>query len=782
PNAKVMRNVGPLVSRCQLLSPTEEDTLVDMLRSGESLPDYVHLQQVPGQAQRGSEVGDLHPLEHAVVLANRQCISWREYECALSGRHEQRSGLTVLRPCFAGISTLRPRVTAVTRPAGGANLVELTGHSALAVGSAGDEGVLVMGEVDSPQNGGLALLSLGDGTDPCWGWPLTAGTPPAQRSGHSATLVRKQYMVVVGGSTQGRGAGLCSDVWVLDLAAGAGGGVPTWWRLPFAPCSTQLPPPRTCHAAGRVAGKVCIFGGETKGGRVLGDTWTLELVQRDDASLAAAEERIAMYATKVEEVYDTKVSAESQAAVSQQPWSGPMMELTKLQGLYHSRFVQEALMTRHEVSTSTCVLNSPVYGVWRRQELEVTPSGMRPAGIQSGRWVQSSTPSGPQLLLHKVARQDAASSEQPLDRTDVLTPRASMGAVVAGGKLIVIGGHRYGRQAGGVISEQDSSHAGPASRKTGIRRSQPRWYWGRRLVNKRSELTGIGKVYMGEVLSISLGPTHIPVPGPSLVRDASALWEAAGSGEVDAGNTPADFALRSVEQGAAAPLPPIVQVALNGLALMLEQCQQQRVALRLTLLAKGVMQGTAQSRQVVAQALLCPVYGVWRESLLSDKPLAEHKLNAGGKWGTQRETDGSMRLVFQSAVSSGPPPTTALPGRKGAKAAVVGGEMLVFGGQRWGQVAGSFMASSDTPASAGGKRDIAAASQGGMRTLTMGEVLSISLGPTHIPVPGPSLVRDASALWEAAGSGEVDASNTPADFALRSVEQGAAAPLPPIVQ
>ncbi len=106
------------------------------------------------------------------------------------------------------------------------------------------------------------------GLSPAWEQLLPAGTPPAERSFHTAVYdpVGDQ-MVVFGGSLDGS---LANDVWALSLAE-----TPTWTQL--SPAGTP-PASRWLHCAAMdlAADRMIVFGGDAGGGNDNG-VWALTL-------------------------------------------------------------------------------------------------------------------------------------------------------------------------------------------------------------------------------------------------------------------------------------------------------------------------------------------------------------------------------------------------------------------------------------------------------------------------------------------------------------------------
>jgi hypothetical protein len=138
------------------------------------------------------------------------------------------------------------------------------GHSAV-YDSIGQRMIVFGGAGPGLQND-LWALSLPDpaltGTvDPAWSPIAAVGTPPGQRTGHSAVFDSvNNRMIVFGGQTTGTLPGaLLNDVWVLDLT-----GTPTWTPITFPPATT-LPEPRRDHTAvyDPIRREMTVFAGRT---------------------------------------------------------------------------------------------------------------------------------------------------------------------------------------------------------------------------------------------------------------------------------------------------------------------------------------------------------------------------------------------------------------------------------------------------------------------------------------------------------------------------------------
>lgn len=99
-------------------------------------------------------------------------------------------------------------------------------------------------------------------------FPADAPRPPC-RWGHTLRQLRNGTVVLFGGCNR---AGPMNDVWQLDVNSAA----PRWHKMDMGPQLTPLP--RSWHGACTIQGtELVIFGGCSSTGRLLNDTWRLNL-------------------------------------------------------------------------------------------------------------------------------------------------------------------------------------------------------------------------------------------------------------------------------------------------------------------------------------------------------------------------------------------------------------------------------------------------------------------------------------------------------------------------
>jgi len=145
---------------------------------------------------------------------------------------------------------------------------------------------------DSAALNDMFMLDLSS-TAPAWAAVDAAAEAgarlPCGRWGHTLRELGDSAMLLYGGSSA---EGPLSDAWLFQLAAGGSRGG-TWHEVRLPP-GAPAPPPRSWHGACTVGSEqLLIMGGCSAGGRLLADTWLLQLggLRARAAAAARAPER-----------------------------------------------------------------------------------------------------------------------------------------------------------------------------------------------------------------------------------------------------------------------------------------------------------------------------------------------------------------------------------------------------------------------------------------------------------------------------------------------------------